>query len=331
MSKADVVFVILCAGATLYATFGGADFGAGVWQLLAVREPTEKRERIDSRVSHSLGPVWEANHVWLIFALVVLWTGFPDAFAPIMETLYLPLALAALGIVLRGSGFAFGHVFSGKAGRRSGDVFAVSSLLTPFFMGCVVGAIGAGDVQAGGSGDALGWIGPLPLLVGALFVASCAYVAAVFLLDDCRRAGDEELAAYFERRSVISAIVAGVLAAVGLVVLHADARYIFDGLLSEGLPFLIASAAFGVSTLVGLLRGWSRALRPLAVATFVTVIAGYAVAQYPYLLPETLTVDAGAGVDATLTAVIVVFGFALAVVGPSLGLLYRLAQKQALE
>ncbi len=332
MSKADVVFVILCAGATLYATFGGADFGAGVWQLLSSRDSDHaRRERIDGRVAHSLGPVWEANHVWLIFALVVLWTGFPAGFGPIMETLYVPLALAAVGIVLRGSGFAFGHVFTEAAGRRSNNVFAVSSLITPFFMGCVVGAIAAGDVTAGGSGSALGWIGPLPILVGVLFVASCAYIASIFLLDDCRRAGDVELEAYFMRRSIAAAIATGALAAGGLGVLHADARYVFDGLVDEGLPLLIASALLGGATLLGLFRGWTWQLRPLALGAAATVIAGYAAAQYPYLLPQTLTVTDGAAVDATLTAVIIVFGFAVAIVGPSLALLYRLAQKQTLE
>jgi cytochrome d ubiquinol oxidase subunit II len=331
MSKADLVFAILALGATLYATFGGADFGAGVWQLLASRAEPEKRKRIDARVAHSLGPVWEANHVWLIFALVVIWTGFPDAFAPIMETLYVPLTLAVLGIVLRGSGFAFSHVFEGRAGRGSNHVFAISSLITPFFLGCVIGAIAAGEVKAGGSGNALGWIGPLPLLVGALFVASCAYIAAVFLLDDCRRAGDDELAAYFVRRAIIAAVVAGALAAVGLVVLHSEARYIFDGLLDEGLPFLIASALLGSATLFGLVRGWTRALRPLAIGAFATVIAGYAVAQYPYMLPTSLTVEDAAGVSQALTAVFIVFLVALVTVIPSLALLYRLAQKQSLE
>ena len=331
MSKADAAYVILCVGATLYATFGGADFGAGVWQLLAGRSGPARPEGIDARISHSLGPVWEANHVWLIFALVVLWTGFPHAFAPIMETLYVPLALAVIGIVLRGSGFAFGHVFTGVAARRSGTVFAVSSLITPFFMGCVVGAIAAGDVEAGGTGDALGWIGPLPLLVGALFVVSCAYIAAVLLLDDCRRAGDSELVDYFERRAIAAAIVAGAFAAAGLIVLHADGRYVFDGLIDEGLPFLIASALLGIATLTGLVRGWTRALRPLAILAFVAVIAGYAIAQYPYLLPTTLTVEDAAGAGPTLTAVIIVFVAAVLVVIPALALLFRLAQRQALE
>jgi cytochrome d ubiquinol oxidase subunit II len=332
MSKADVVAIILAAGATLYAIFGGADFGAGVWELLTLRSrDRDLRKRIEHRISLSLGPVWEANHVWLIFTLVVLWTGFPKAFAPIMETLYLPLALAAVGIVLRGSGFAFGHAFGEAAANRVHIVFAISSLITPFFLGCVVGAIAAGDVEAGGSGDALGWIGPLPILVGVLFTATCTYVASVFLLDDCRRAGDEELSVYFAKRSVAAAVVAGILAAVGLVVLRADARPIFDGLFDEGLPFLILSVIFGALTLAGLLRGWTRTLRPLAIGAVIALVAGWAVAQYPYLLPETLTVEAGAGAEPTLTAIMIVFVAALAIVGPSLFLLFRLAQRQVLD
>ena len=329
---ADVVAVILVAGAALYAIFGGADFGAGVWQLLSARDADEgRRERVRARISHSLGPVWEANHVWLIFTLVVLWTAFPDGFAPIMETLYLPLALAVLGIVLRGSGFAFGHVLEGSSGRWSTEAFAVSSLITPFFMGCVVGAIAAGEVQAGGSGDALGWIGPLPIAVGVLFVAACAYLASVFLLDDCRRAGDAELGAYFVRRATVTAVLAGAIALATLVVLRADGRYVFDGLFDEALPFVIASVVLGAVTLAGLVRGWSRALRPLAVGAVAMLIAAWAVAQFPYLLPETLTVEDAAAADPTLTAVIVVFGFAVAIVGPALALLFWLAQKQALE
>jgi len=332
VSKADVVALILVTGATLYAIFGGADFGAGVWELLAARSRDRGlRERIEGRVTRSLGPVWEANHVWLIFTLVVLWTGFPKAFGPIMETLYVPLALAAVGIVLRGSGFAFGHTLGERAAQRANAVFAVASLITPFFLGCAVGAIAAGDVVAGGSGDALGWIGALPLLVGALFVASCAYIASVFLLDDCRRADEEELSAYFLRRAIAAAVVAGALAAVGLVVLRADGRFVFDGLVDEGLPFLILSVVLGAVTLFGLIRGWSRALRPLAIVTVVALVAGWVVAQYPYLLPETLTVEQGAGAGPTLTALIVVFCCALAIVGPALAFLYRLAQQQALD
>ena len=144
-------------------------------------------------IQRSLTPVWEANHVWLIFILVVLWTSFPDAFSAIFSTLYVPLLLAVLGIVLRGSGFAFRKSIEGLSEQRAaGATFALSSVITPFFMGTVVGAIAAGNVPADGSGDAFSsWIAPLPLFIGAMCVATSAYLAAIFLVGDSRRAGDK--------------------------------------------------------------------------------------------------------------------------------------------
>src|SRR6476469_6613516 len=153
MTRADICAGVLWLGATLYAVFGGADFGGGFWDLIA--GGAEKGERPRAQIQRSLTPVWEANHVWLIFILVVLWTAFPDAFGAIMTTLYVPIALAAVGIVLRGAGFAFRKSIEGLAGRRAaGATFAISSLLTPFFMGAVVGAIAAGNVPADGNGAA---------------------------------------------------------------------------------------------------------------------------------------------------------------------------------
>ena len=208
MSTADVCAVILWVGVTLYAIFGGADFGAGVWDLLA--GSGERADRVRGQIDRSIGPVWEANHVWLIFVLVVLWTAFPSAFSAIMTTLYIPLALAALGIVLRGSGFAFRHALPGPVQGPATRVFGVASVLTPFFMGTVVGAIASGEVPAAGDGDPTGsWTGFLPLVTGALFVLVAAYTAAVFLVRDSGAAGDEDLRDYFARRALIVAVVAG--------------------------------------------------------------------------------------------------------------------------
>ena len=331
MSKPEAAAAILWAGATLYAIFGGADFGAGVWSLLS-RSGGEAGVAARDRIERSLGPVWEANHVWLIFSLVVLWTAFPRAFGPIMETLYVPLTLAAVGIILRGSGFAFGHTFAGAAKQRSQEIFAVSSLITPFFMGCVVGAIAAGEVPASGSGEPFSsWIAPLPVLIGALFVASSAYIAAVFLTDDARRAGEPALVDYFRRRAIAAAIAAGALALGGLLALRAEARFVFDGLVGDALPLLIASLVLGGLALAALLGGARRGIRPLAVGAVVTVIWGWGVAQHPYLLPQSLTIDQAAGAGATLTAVIIVFICGLLIVGPALLFLYRLSQQQLLE
>jgi len=331
MSKADVAAAILWIGATFYALFGGADFGGGFWDLVA--GGAEKGERPRALIQRSLTPVWEANHVWLIFILVVLWTAFPPAFSAVMTTLYVPLALAAVGIVLRGSGFAFRKSIEGLSGRRAaGATFALSSVLTPFFMGTVVGAVAAGNVPAAGDGDAFSsWLQPLPLLTGAMFVATGAYLSAVFLVGDARRAGEDDLERYFVRRALAAAVVAGVAAAAGLVELHAEARYVFDRLVDQGLPLVVLSALCGIGLLVALLRGGRRPLRPLAGGAVVAVIWGWGVAQFPYLLPSGLKIGAAAAPGATLDSVLIVFAIAAVVVLPSLGLLYALSQRDMLE
>jgi cytochrome d ubiquinol oxidase subunit II len=336
MTRADVCAVILWVGATFYALFGGADFGGGFWDLVA--GDAERGERPRALIQHSLTPVWEANHVWLIFILVVLWTAFPPAFSAVMTTLYVPIALAALGIVLRGSGFAFRKSIERLSGRRAaGATFAISSLLTPFFMGTVVGAVAAGNVPADGNGAPFSsWLQPLPLLTGAMFVASGAYLAAVFLIGDAGRKGDGEMQRYFARRALGAAAVAGIAAAFGLLELHAEARYVFDRLIDQGLPLVVLSALCGVGVLIILPAAARRPgappwpLRPLAGGAVIAVIWGWGVAQFPFLLPTSLEISRAAAPPDTLAAVIVVFIAAGILVLPALGLLYWLSQKALL-
>ena len=331
MSTADVCAAILWTGVTLYAIFGGADFGAGVLDLLAGRG--DRSDRVRAQIDRSIGPVWEANHVWLIFVLVVLWTAFPSAFSAIMTTLYIPLALAALGIVLRGSGFAFRHALPGPVERPATRVFGVASLLTPFFMGTVVGAIASGDVPAAGDGDPTGsWTGFLPLVTGALFVIVAAYIAAIFLVRDSGAAGESDLRDYFARRALVAAVVAGVAAVVGVIALHRDARFIYDGLTSwPGIALVVLSGICGLAALGLLLTGRSRGLRVAAVGAGVTMIWGYFAAAFPYMLPTSLKISQAAGASGSLTSVIIVFAVAGALVIPSLGLLYALSQRSALD
>jgi cytochrome d ubiquinol oxidase subunit II len=327
VSKADACAAILWIGATMYAVFGGADFGAGLWDLLA--GDAERGRRPRARIQRSITPVWEANHVWLIFILVVLWTAFPEAFAAIMSTLYVPLTLAALGIVLRGAGFAFRKsVESLQAQRALGATFAISSVLTPFFMGTVVGAIASGNVPAEGNGAAFSsWLEPLPLLTGAMFVASGAYLAAIFLIADSRRAGEGEMEGYFARRALWAAGAAGAFALAGIFALHSDARYVFDRLVAEGLPLVGLSAAAGLGVLIMLLRGRRRGLRPLAILAVAAVVWGWGVAQFPYLLPTSLDIATAAAPGPTLLSVLIVFGVAAVTILPALALLYSLAQR----
>src|SRR6188472_4559324 len=265
MSKADVCAAILWFGVTLYAIFGGADFGAGLWDLFA--GSGERARRVRAQIDRSIGPVWEANHVWLIFVLVILWTAFSTAFSAIFTTLYIPLAVAALGIVLRGAGFAFRHALPGPVERPASRVFGVASVLTPFFMGTVVGAIASGEVPAGGDGDPTGsWTGFLPLVTGALFVLVTAYTAAVFLVRDSGAAGEVDLRDYFARRALITAVVTGAVAVAGVIALHADGRYVYDGLTSwPGIALVILSGLSGMLALGLLVTGRSYGLRVAAV------------------------------------------------------------------
>jgi len=316
----------------MYAVFGGADFGAGLWSLLAGGGDRGRRPR--ELIDWAIGPVWEANHVWLIFVLVVLWTGFSSAFEAIFSTLFIPLSLAALGIVFRGAGFAFHHTARRARGRAvAQSAFGFASLLTPFFLGTVVGAIAGGRVPVGNAtGDKwTSWLNPLSLVIGALFVATGAYLAAVFLVSDARRADAPDLEWYFSVRALIAAVVAGALATAGVVFLHRDARYVFDGLTGDGLPLVIVSLLCGIGVLVLLERRVRRGARPLAVGAVVAVVAGWGVAQWPYLLPETLTISAAAAPSATLTGILIVFGVAVLVVLPAIGLLFTLVQRNLIE
>jgi cytochrome bd ubiquinol oxidase subunit II len=322
------VAVVLLLGVVAYAVFGGADFGAGFWDLTAGGAKTGERPR--NVIEDSIGPVWEANHVWLIFIFVVLWTSFSEAYASITLTLFVPLTIAALGIVLRGASFAFRKaVVTVRTRRVFGGAFALSSVLVPYCMGAVAGGIASGRVPAGGvAGDPVNsWINPTSILCGVLSVAVVAYLAAVYLVWDARRLDDTEMAEYFRRRAVGAGIVAAVIAAIGVFVLRADARYVFDGLASRGLPLVILSAICGIGALVLLVRDAARGARLLAVVAVASVVFGWGVAQWPYVLPESLTVSAAAAPSGTLSAVLVVVVLAAVIIVPGFALLYVLDQK----
>jgi cytochrome d ubiquinol oxidase subunit II len=325
------VAVILFVAITAYAVFGGADFGAGFWDLVA--GGADQGERPREVIDHSIGPVWEANHVWLIFVFVVMWTGFSEAYASITLTLFVPLTIAAFGIVLRGSSFSFRKtVFRTRDRRNFGAAFAISSVLVPYCMGAVAGGVASGEVPPGGeAGDPWSsWINPTSVLGGVLAVVVVAYLAAVYLVFDSRRLGDEPMVEYFRRRAIGAAVLAGLAAFVGIFVLRADAEYVFHGLMSRALPLVILSALCGVGSLVLLVRNAARGARLLAIGAVASVMAGWGVAQWPYLLPETLEVSDGAAPSATLTTLLVATVGAVVIVLPGFILLYVLDQRSLL-
>jgi cytochrome d ubiquinol oxidase subunit II len=328
----DVVGGILLAGLTLYAALGGADFGGGLWDLLAGgdRRGRGPRQLIDDTIT----PVWEANHVWLIFVLVIFWTAFPAAFAAVMTAAALPLWLAASGIVLRGAGFAFRkEVETLRWQRLFGACFAFSSLIVPFFLGTVIGAIATGRIPAGLARTSLAvWTGPTSLLTGALFVAVCGYLAAVFLTREASRRGDQRLRRYFAVRAAAAGAVSGALALATLIEIHSASPALFRGLTHRGLALVIISAACGLAVIASLATGRSQALRPLSVLGVAAVVWGWGAAQYPALLPGTgLTLTSGSAPHSILVTVVVIFVVAALLVGPSFLLLYSLHGRQLLE
>ena len=318
MSVVDGVAAVLFSGVVLYAVFGGADFGTGVWDLTAGTDA--RAGRIRRQIDDSIGPVWEANHVWLIFVLVVLWTGFPVAFGAMMRTLALPWLVVGVGIVLRGAGFAFRkYATSFRWARVYGVAFSTSSIITPFFLGTIAGAIASGRVPARGAGDRVAsWTGPTSILGGVLAVCATAFLAAVLLTHDADRAGRDDVAAAMRRRALVTAVVAGAVALGGIAVLSVDAPTLTAGLTGRGLPLVLLSAAGGIGTIVLLVQQRLGPARLAAAASVGAVVLGWGVGQYPWLYVDSVRLTEAAGAEPTLWALLVGFGLAVVVVGPAL-------------
>jgi cytochrome d ubiquinol oxidase subunit II len=318
--------IAILGGLAFYGVLGGADFGAGFWQLTAGlgRDPEHTREH----AHHSMAPVWEANHVWLIFVLTVTWTCYPRAFGSIASTLSVALGIAAVGILMRGAAYALRTGTSGGRTERAIDtVFGLASLLTPFALGAAVGGIAAGRVPIGNARGHLfsSWLGPISVLVGVLAIVTGAYLAAVFLCGDAVRRGHAELAERFRWRALGAGLVAGAIAVAGVFVLHADAHPLYHGLLSgKGLPALIVSALAGSLTLALVFVRRYEPARYTAALAVAAIVAGWALAQSPRLLPG-LTVDQAAAGRDTLIAVLVAIAAGVVLLFPSLATLFRLA------
>jgi cytochrome d ubiquinol oxidase subunit II len=330
---AEACLVLVVVGITAYAVLGGADFGAGLWDLTA--GGAERGGRVRGMVQRSMSPVWEANHVWLIFVLVMVWTAFPVAFGSLFSTLSIPLFLAAIGIIFRGTAFALrGHAATIREARAIGATFALSSVLVPFFLGAAVGGIASGRVPVGNlAGDPVdSWLNPTGVLIGVLAVLSGAYLAAVFLAGDSVRAGLPDMARAFRARALGAGVVTGLVALAGLLVLRSDARALYDGLTSGGgLVMVVISAAAGALTL-WLVAGERYGPARLSSAAAVTAITvGWVLAQDPYLLPPQLTLEEAAASDATLATLLIGMAIGALMLVPSLWYLYRLVLQGRLD
>jgi cytochrome d ubiquinol oxidase subunit II len=328
---ANLIAAVLLLAVAAYACAGGTDYGAGFWDLTAGGAERGKRPRW--LIDHAMAPVWEVNNVWLIFVFIIMWTGFPTLFQTVFSAMWLPLALAAIGMVLRGAGFALRKPARRLARRRIlGAVFAVASLLTPFFLGAAVGGIASGRVAPGTEASAEAWSNPTSVLFGLLTVASTAFLGAVFLARDAARFGAPDLVGYFRLRALGSLAVVAVLGLAALAVTHGDAPYVWNGLTGGlGLAFVVLAAVCAAATVWLLLRASGAWSRITAVGVVAAAVIAWGAAQRPYLIPTSLTVAEAAGAPTTLRWLGVVTLIAVLLVGPAVVLLYWLDTHGELE
>jgi cytochrome bd ubiquinol oxidase subunit II len=324
---ANICLGLIFLALTAYAVLGGADFGAGVWDLLA-SGPSAARQR--SALAHAIGPVWEANNVWLVFVLVVTWTAFPIVYAGLSEALIIPLGLVLVGIIFRGSAYAFRWQYGGQ-GRLWGEwerVFSVASAITPFMLGTVAGAIAGGDIHVHGQTVIANvwtpWLTPFALSCGFFAVGLCAVLAATYLTVEAQNAGDEELVQAFRLRAVISGAVTALIGAIAALLARSESTVLWSGLTGKALPLSLGAVLIGLATAFCLLTEHFRIARMLVAAEVACILAAWGLAQYPYLIIPDVTVESAASPIATLATLLIFSLLGLAILLPSLWFLFRI-------
>jgi cytochrome d ubiquinol oxidase subunit II len=327
VTLATCLLVLVWLSLTAYALLAGADFGAGLWDLVAGDARRGRPRR--SLIEHSIGPVWESNHVWLIYVLVITWTAFPPLFAAIASTLYIPLSIIAFGIIARGSAFAFRKVVEDVwLQRLFGAAFALSSVLTPYFLGAAAGGVASGRVPPGiARGNVItSWANPTSTVCGLLGVALCAYLSAIYLTADARRGGHHELAEYFRRNGLVTGVAMGVLSLASLAVVQDDAPDLYHSLTHRGLPLVISSMLMGAVSLALLARRNYASVRVSAALAVAAILWAWGYGRYPTLLPG-LKAGQAASAHATLQATALSSAVGLAILLPSLAWLFILFQR----
>jgi cytochrome d ubiquinol oxidase subunit II len=323
----DILAGILALSLNAYVLFGGADFGGGVWDLLA---SGPRRERQRNVISHAISPIWEANHVWLILAIVLTFTCFSPVYSRLGIVLHIPLTLMLIGIVLRGSAFTFRSYDNQQDAtqRRWGRIFASASVITPILLGVTIGAVASGRVGRDAGGGFVDqfvapWLTPFALSVGLLALIQFAFLAAVFLTLET---DDPELVDDFRRRALAAGVSLFFASALVLLLSHDAAPLVRNGLMSSpwALPLHLATAATAITVLGAL---WFRRFRMarIGVALQVSLIFwGWALAQYPFLIPPTFTISNSVAPETTLRLVVITLVIGGAVLLPSLWYLFRI-------
>jgi cytochrome bd ubiquinol oxidase subunit II len=337
-----LVAAAMCAALLLFAVSGGADFGGGMWTFLARGERAADEARL---IDRAIGPIWEANELWIVVAIVILWSGFPSVFSAFGISLFVPLILVLVGIMLRGASFSFQEhaefaPFRG-AFMAFGRAYGAVSVVSPFFFGLAAGTIASGRLRfesAGPDADrfAVGrpaggyfesWLGPFPLACGVLALVMCAFLSAVYLTVE---AGDApELRGIYRRRGIVTGTILGLLGLAVLPVMALDAPYLWREIWRlPSVVFMGAAVVALAATLVLLFAGRYGLARVGAVAHVTAIFCAWASAQYPYLLVPDITIYEAASPRPVLVALLILSFFYAAVLGPSLALLFYLFKRR---
>ena len=306
-----------------YGVLGGADFGGGVWDLLA-RGPRALEQR--RAIAHAMGPVWEANHVWLIFLIVILFTAFPPAFAALSVALFVPFHVALLGITLRGAAFVFRAQGRGetRGGALWGSAFGAASVITPMVLGMCLGAVSRGGLRVRGAGvlapAAATWCSPLAIAMGLLALAICAYLAAVYLINETEGALRED----FRARALLAGTAVVALSVVTIPLVRVEAPHLWTGLIdARGAPIVAAGVLAALTSGAALALRRPRLARVAAVAQVALLLGGWGAAQYPFVIYPDLSAHDAAAAPVTLRFLLWTLPIAVALVLPSLAFLFR--------
>ncbi len=324
MTLTYAILIILWLSLIAYAVLGGADFGGGIWDFFAFGKEAERQRRL---IGQALGPVWEANHVWLIFLIVGLFTAFPPAFSILSTALFVPFTLAVIGIVLRGAAFIFRANSEAVTSKVWGRVFSTASTITPFFFGTAAAAVASGQVHVQGGRvqtDLLaGWTTPFALTIGALALSLCAVLAAVNLIIEAQHNNDAELVEVFRRRAMIAGAITLVLDTAAFILSPFQAPLLWHGLLDHALPLAIATALIGLGAATSLFLRRYRLARVLAFTTTALIFASWGLSQFPYLVPVAVTINTAASPPSTLLALLIGTSIGMALLLPSLWFLFH--------
>ena len=323
-----IILAIMFSSLSLYAVLGGADFGAGIWEFTTVLQ-ADKRER--KLIHDAIGPVWEANHVWLIFVLIIMFSAFPLAFAAVSRALWLPLLFALLGIVCRGAGYIFRAYAIGAVSLQNfwGAVFALASTATPFFMGASIGAISCGTLAIDSEGRFSGnhlqdWLTPLSLFAGIMAVGMCAYLASVYLTHEASKTKGADLLRTWRGRATSTGIWIGILAWIGLVMCALEAPDLWNGLIARGWPLIAVSVTTGIGSLWALVRNRFQFANLMAASSVASVVVGWGLGQYPILVPPAITIESSKAPPVVLWAMVICILSGSLFLFPALFWLFRL-------